>query len=340
MKAATISTACVFALTAVAVGPGAGRSLSAPGAGPRSTSEAAGHVLSTRRPVMHLAADGSRVALVYAATRACVETWAPLTGRIDQIPETGCIPIPSSEATSVYDLTMGGSRLLWPWYMETNHEYTEVKTATRDQPIARAVMTVEDNGSVVEFHGDRDLLVFALVDYGAAGGTVYRVERGRAARIASNRVPLAVDQGRIALASPAGKVELVDARGRVLRVIDARLRGSEPRVALEGSQLLIQRGRTLAVFETETGRLRRTVRVAGGKLVDHHNGVAVCVERRVVHLVDVRTGRDVSIRPPGTGIVHAQIEGPGLVYSYTRRARGFAGRVTFVPTAKVRRLFG
>ena len=307
---------------------------------PRSTSVAAGQVLSTRWPIMHLASDGPRVALVYAATRACVETWAPLSGRIVQIPETGCISIPSSEATIVYDLTMGGSRLLWPWNMQTNHDYTAVNTATRDQPIAHAVMSVEDIGDVVGFHGDRDLLVFALVDYGAARGTVYRVERGRAVQIASDRVPLAVDQGRIALAAPAGKVELVDARARVLRVIDARLRGSDPRVALEGSQLVIQRSRSLAVFETETGQLLRTLPVAGGKLVDVHGSVAVYLDGRVVHLVDLRTGRDVSIRPPGTGIVHAQIEGPGLVYSYTRRLRGFAGHVTFVPTAKVRRLFG
>ncbi len=289
---------------------------------------------------MRLAADGPYVALVYAATKACVETWAPLSGRIVEIPETGCISAPSSEATSVYDLTLGGSRLLWPWNMQTNHDYTTVNTATREQPIVRSVMTVEDIGDVGWFHADRDLLVFALVDYGAPRGIVYRVERGRAVRIASDRVPLAVDRGRIALAAPAGKVELVDARARVLRVIDARLRRSDPRVALEGSQLVVQRGRSLAVFETDTGRLHRTVPIAGGKLVDVHDSVAVYVGGRVVHLVDLRTARDLSIRPPGTGIVRAQIEGPGLVYSYTRRAGGFAGRVVFVPAAEVRRLFG
>jgi hypothetical protein len=70
-------------------------------------------------------------------------------------------------------------------------------------------------------------------------------------------------------------------------------------------------------------------RAAALRLADYQGGVAIYVTGRVVHLLRLSDRRDVTIRAPGVGPVHAQLEPSGLFYSYGR------GRVAFVPIARL-----
>jgi hypothetical protein len=70
-------------------------------------------------------------------------------------------------------------------------------------------------------------------------------------------------------------------------------------------------------------------RAAALRLADYQAGVAVYIAGRVVHLLRLSDRRDVTIRAPGVGPVHAQLEPSGLFYSYGR------GRVAFVPAGRL-----
>jgi hypothetical protein len=71
------------------------------------------------------------------------------------------------------------------------------------------------------------------------------------------------------------------------------------------------------------------------RLADYQNGVAVYVAGRVVHLLRLADRRDVTIRAPGVGPVHAQLEPSGLFYSYSPAVSPGRGRVAFVPAARL-----
>jgi len=76
-------------------------------------------------------------------------------------------------------------------------------------------------------------------------------------------------------------------------------------------------------------------RLAALRLADYQNGVAVYVAGRAVHLLRLSDRRDVAIRAPGVGAVHAQLEASGLFYSYSPAANPGRGRVAFVPLARL-----
>jgi hypothetical protein len=81
-------------------------------------------------------------------------------------------------------------------------------------------------------------------------------------------------------------------------------------------------------------------RLAALRLEDFQSGIAVYVVGRDVHLLRLSDRRDVRIRPPGLGPVHAQLEAPGLFYSYRPASSPGRGRVAFVPMAAVLGRFG
>jgi hypothetical protein len=71
------------------------------------------------------------------------------------------------------------------------------------------------------------------------------------------------------------------------------------------------------------------------RLADYQGGIAVYVVGRAVHLLRLSDRRDVTIRAPGVGPVHAQLEPSGLFYSSGRAASPGRGQVAFVPLADV-----
>jgi hypothetical protein len=76
-------------------------------------------------------------------------------------------------------------------------------------------------------------------------------------------------------------------------------------------------------------------RLAALRLEDYQNGIAVYVVGHVVHLLRLAEKRDASIRVPGVGPVHAQLEPSGLFYSYSPAGSRGRGRVAFVPVGRL-----
>src|SRR5207244_7726194 len=67
--------------------------------------------------------------------------------------------------------------------------------------------------------------------------------------------------------------------------------------------------------------------LAALRLADYQDGIAVYVVGRAVHLLRLSDRRDVTIRAPGVGPVHAQLEPSGLFYSSRPAGRPAPGRV-------------
>jgi hypothetical protein len=76
------------------------------------------------------------------------------------------------------------------------------------------------------------------------------------------------------------------------------------------------------------------------RLEDVERGLAVYVLGRNVHVMRTSDGKQVTIRAPGSGPVHAQLEAPGLFYSYRPATSLGRGRVAFMPMADVLARFG
>jgi hypothetical protein len=111
--------------------------------------------------------------------------------------------------------------------------------------------------------------------------------------------------------------------------IGALVTGPDPRdVALTSTRLLVRRGTTLDIYGFG-GALERSLQVPAAKLVDAASGRALLVSGRTLLLVRLDDGRITRLRAPGRGAIHAQLESPGLFYSYGRHVR-------FLPLASTR----
>lgn len=107
-------------------------------------------------------------------------------------------------------------------------------------------------------------------------------------------------------------------------------------VALSGRQLVVLtsgRVATLAVYDWRTGELLHTWPLVIG--VDHlavYGQLAAVDARSGLHLIDLATGKDVTIAPAGRGDSPAAIGPRGLVYAVNRHN---TGKLVFVPMARL-----
>jgi hypothetical protein len=160
---------------------------------------------------------------------------------------------------------------------------------------------------------------------------------------------VAVDANRIAAQYPDGSVTIYSTNGAVLQTIPVPS-GTFSGFALQGSQLVTIRNGKLELYDVSSGKLVKTIPLgAGSVLRGLQKGLAVYVSERKVHFVYVNRKvhvlrlsdrKDVVYTPPGVGSVDAQIEAPGLFYSYNFKSGHAPGRVTFVPLAKVLKTLG
>ena len=294
-----------------------------------------------------LAADESHVAVAYEARRNCIESWDVATKKLVRFTESSCESAPTSEDTAVFGLAVGGLRLAWAAGMFTLHDWERVNTATTKATKDIPVFGMEDEGVVYGPFGDADLIVFSYTaDWERpAQGTLYRVlvtprtvdKDGSCDRcsveLRGDLAALAVDAGRIATRTPTGRVELLNSLGHELRTFPTKLK-KDDLGALEGRLLAVETGKTIVVFDTETGERVRTVQVGAGRLEDLSDGVLVYVKGRRIHLLRLADGAKTSIRPPGGSAVLTQLESAGLYYAYNVADRR-PGRVTYIPFAQL-----
>lgn len=156
---------------------------------------------------------------------------------------------------------------------------------------------------------------------------------------------VALDSGRFLTLPPRGNVSIVSARDG--RVTTLPIRASAVRQAdLDRHDVVILRRKArqtvvLDVRDASTGALRHTWPISHApippgtvELEDVHAGVAVYRLGTSIRLLRLTDGKTHTIAiPSNQGPVHARLEDPGLVYSFTTPGRKPHGRIEFVPLA-------
>jgi hypothetical protein len=322
--------------------------------------------LATPAPVIDLAADGDRAALLTHTRGFCarIVVWEPTRQRVLRLYSArfGCV----QGRVVLRDVALAGTRVAWRETGGGNTLETIVMTATlaRPKPVWLAYSTSNSDSGIGDFArppvGDDALLAFTLdqnCEEGEFGSppcppdrktrdiiaaTIWRVagSRGRCpnndfgfrrcSRVAnadSELSVLAVDAGRIAVRAETG-LKLLTAGGAVLRDFDVKARAA----ALSGTRLAVRTTDAVEVYDTGSGRLAaRFPATSQLRLEDLDNGILVTAVGRAVTLRRLGGGRKRTILAGGTA--HAQLERPGLFVAGGRR-------VTFTPIREVLRRLG
>jgi hypothetical protein len=273
-------------------------------------------------------------------------------------------------------VALADTRVAWIEMSAGNNQYLNLETATlQNHKTREAAYAVNGNGAggnpdgqyLGNLYGDGSLLAYntwdvcAILPPGAVDdladpctGKLPRVTReehvsskeqiwglvsGKRSKLHAGsdgfRI-VAVDGGRIAAQRDSGAVTIFSGSGAALKTI-AVPRGKFRGTAMQGKQLVTLRNGKLEVYDPGSGTFVKTIRVSGRSPVlrDVHGGIAVYVSGADVHSVRLSDGKDVAIHVPGSR-PDAQIEGPGLFYSYNVAAKG---RVVFVSHAALLQKF-
>jgi Tol biopolymer transport system component len=311
--------------------------------------------VATSSPVSALSADGRRVAFgVRPAVTDCehVDLWAPGGGlvRLDYLPA----PCPRSDLAAT-SIALAGSRAAWvtsaPGDGGDDSCAFSFESATVAEPAPRIVNVGEPYGSSCELRdiehvrGDGGLLVFndepehpaRLVQLGVGTrkcGEVLCTTLGNGRQAA----PVDSVSGALIAVRSHAAVTVLDSHGTPVRRF-AFAPADVYAARLDGHRLVVARSYTIESYDVATGAQELTRPLpAGYELVDVDGGVAV--SRRMDAVILMRLSDGASMRlAPGQGPVLADLEPPGLYYSYATGDGG--GRVVFVPRAEVlRRLRG
>jgi hypothetical protein len=327
----------------------------APGASKQRT-------LATRGPVLALAADGDRAALV-VGFRYCasVAVWQPSRRRVVRL-QRPCRYI-GSLREGTQSVALAGTRAAWLRTAGGNTLETIVMTATlaRPKPVWLAYGAAFGEGGYGTFArepaGDGALLAFTVDRRCEEGDESYPCPPGRktgdivAATVWSvggqGRCPfqrppssgcsrvaeaegelsvLAVDAGRIAVRTESS-VRLLTAGAAVLQEFDLTARAA----ALSGNRLAVRTAVAVEVYDIDSGQLAARFPAARHlRLEDLERDILVTASGRAVTLRRLTDGRARTIH--AGGIAHAQLEPPGLFVAAGRR-------VTFTPMRDVLRRF-
>jgi hypothetical protein len=324
--------------------------------------------LATRGPVIAMAADGNRAALLIAQNKRWrIVVWDPRLGRVTPIgtlTDPGC----SRYCGPGGGLALAGTRVVWEEAGAGNTLDTVVSSATlarrRTVSLGAGNWDFSFDGSGDEAFapaGDGKLLAFTVQVHcadpesegeppcpsGREPGDVVAASVWRAAR--SGRCPSYADYrpfghcARVAkvsgqltvLAVDAGRIAARTDHGvRLLSAIGGLLRDFPVEgvrgAALSGNRLALRVGGGVSVYDTSSGEV--VFREEGGdRLEDLQSGILVTTAAKTVKLRRLLDGRVATIRT--RGFPRAQLERPGLFVAGGRR-------VTFTPMADLLRRLG
>jgi|GEM_PF-2375229 len=307
--------------------------------------------VAARRPILGLSADGSRVAFVVAPTAAdCshVVVWTPAARALDRFRPSA--PCESHSGEREYGVELAGSRAAWVHQSGCGTTCTatiETATPASRSPQSLTIDTVESSAQF-DYHlrGDGDLLVFddesRLVRIGVGAEPCEQ----RADPLASICTTLRRGPHAAAADSVSGSliavreqdaVAVLDERGALLRVFPFAP-GDVTAARLDGGRLVVARSGVLEVYDVASGagNSQRPL-PTGFSLVDVDDGIAVLERGTTIMLLRLGDGRTWTMSP-GTDPVSADLESPGLYYSYTGADGG--GRVALMPRAEVEQKLG
>jgi Tol biopolymer transport system component len=225
-----------------------------------------------------------------------------------------------------------GARVYWA---SNDRKESWLYTSARPGAKPRQLRYVAGFHPYFVVQSDRSLVAYSLYK------SLWRIRGTRMKRIRSERGDIFlrdVDRERILLQS-GNRLELVDARGRLLRSFRSRavrIRGG----ALSGRRVVALADRWILVFDARSGRLRAKWPVGAPgvwpfagfiykSLLPYSDGSAL-------HVLDVDTGHDLVVRiPQVTEPVGGAITKRGLLYTWTATYSTREGRLGIVPLARL-----
>jgi hypothetical protein len=258
----------------------------------------------------------------------------------------------TSTGRGVRELAVAGQRVAWIINQGGNTEsddylYASLLTKPKEQKIATARRTGDVSGVlsgnwIGGLVGSERLLAVNRWTTDATGTAttagLYSLGAHNVKPIASGSSTLlaqSVDAGRIAVLRTDASVRVYSAAGRLLRTVTP---SSAQQIVLQGNYLVVlTKTRTLAVFDSKTGSLLKTLPVRGlaPRNLDVQANLAVYTAGRDLHVVQLKTGKDKVLASMSRGINFAQIEAPGVVYAGNlRQATKNLGTLTYVPFAR------
>ena len=334
--------------------------------------------LAVGAAVRELAADSTRAAMLLGSSHSCsVLLWDAHTRRRVAVRER-CSGSPRDGTNGI---AIGGARAIWIQTAGGNLLESQLRTATpaKQRPVTLAFVGADPDGEgsgtyLGNLRGEGSRFFFRMWETcsiaegtaepcppGLDSGDVVRSDiwtyapGGSGACPSDERTPprgcrvivsgasdialVAADRTRVALRLPSGAVELRNAKGALLQAFP--IAPGRVDVALTANRLLVRRGTSLQVFDTQTGAtgIGRTVPV-GATLVGAKGGLALLLGGRVIYLVRLSDARLIRVAVPGTGRVRAQLGATGLFYSYIARRGRIRGRLALLPRAALLRRFG
>jgi hypothetical protein len=292
---------------------------------PEGSSESVGQsrLLRAKAPISAIAADGLHVA--YVLNKECpeVESWSP--GRRVTVFQAETFDCSSSNGAGIDSAAMAGSSVAWIPWQASNHLYTDVVTARLTRPIPRYVHS-EYDVEIDGLKGDRAAFVF-MTHPGPA--VLWRVAGTRALRIATraNLSGIALAGASIAVWNRR-RVEITDLRGR--RRIEMEFRNVRG-VALTERTLAVHAGQNLEVYDVGNSRRLHSWPLTDWRLADADGDLAVLVRPGALLAIRLSDGRRRAFATPNAAIPLADLERPGLFYSYNVQRGVYRGRIVFVP---------
>jgi hypothetical protein len=311
-------------------------------------------VLTTRAPILDVAADGTRAAFASSTTPTdCrhVAVWTPALRSVARLPD---VPAPCGEI-SIRDgigwVTLAGTPAAWIETGGGNTLQEDLFTATlvhtTSIPVASAAQGDDGSGtSLGGIGGDGALVAFAIDvrcsvykeaqdtcppnrrSSHVTAATVYRIGGTRPCPVTWRTPPnactaVAKADGRLSvLAVDAGRiavrsergVRLLTGAGRVIRDFAVEADAA----ALSWNRLAVRTADAIELYDIDSGRLAaRIAAPAAVTLQDVERDILVTASGRTVTLRRLGDGRTAAIE--ATGRARAQLEQPGLHVAGARR---------------------
>jgi TolB protein len=303
--------------------------------------------VATRKPITELSADGAQAAFVPGGTRTdCehVDVWTPARRSIQRVSQHLPAPCgyrgPSGLVEyTIYELALAGPRVAWSEVLGCGN-FCDVALASASLANGRPLHLYDDSGGggagggeYERFnpHGHGDLLVFN------PGDSIVRINDECARkcgvlRAGAHTYPVdSASEHLIAVREPAA-VAVVDDHGSVVNVLPFA-RNEVKAARIDGSSLVVARSGLLEVYDAVTGAAQQQRPLpAGYALAEVDGGVAVLRKARSILLLRLADGRSVELTP-ARGPVLADLEAPGLYYSYVDSSG--QGRLVFLPRSEL-----
>lgn len=257
-----------------------------------------------------------------------------------------CVQEPTSTGRGIEALAIAGKRTTWIVNQGGNTESDNLLFSStapgRDAIVARSIASGPDPDTLAGSWIGGLVSDGTRISYStwtsSGAGALHRFPTTKS--LAADAAAIAdssADAGRVAVLRADGSVAIFGITGRLLRTIQTT---NARAIALSGNLLsVVVAGGTVNVYDRTTGALLHTWPIApGATSIDASKGIATYVAGAAVHVLDLSTGRDVTVV---TGkrrqVSGARIDSAGLLYAFDTRS---LGKIAFVPFSTVTKRLG